>query len=112
MNGDNEPVELKSPKEKGPETVTSGALEEINFSPLIDYFGMERPTLEETNLLRDLYQLVGSDDKTEMLTKIKEVEQRIGFPPTGEKRIPRIVNYLKLDKEINDLLSQQRVIIR
>ena len=111
MNGD-EPIKLKSPEEKGAETVSSGALEEINFSPLIDYFGMERPSLEETNMLRDLYQMLGTNDKTEMLTKLKEVEQRIGFPPTGERRIPRVIRYIQLDQEINNLLKEQRTIIR
>jgi len=49
-----EEVKLKPPSEKGSEQVPDSANEEIEFAPIIDYFGMDRPDLQTKNDLREL----------------------------------------------------------
>lgn len=86
------------------------ALEEIEFAPLVDYFTMERPTLDEKNDLRYLYQWArkqGAIEKGDILRNIKRLEIKLGHPPTSENRIKRIINYLKIDDQIDSLLLEQ-----
>lgn len=110
-----EEVKLKPPSEKGSEQVPDSANEEIEFAPIIDYFGMDRPDLQTKNDLRELYGLITEGErlsKGEMLMRLRDVELKLGNPPTGENRLRRIIRYLSIDKELTDLLKEQRSFIR
>lgn len=111
---EDKPVKLKSPQEKGPELGPETGLEEIDFAPLIDYFGMDRPSLEEKNDLRELYRLIdgGKLEKGELMSKLRHLEIRLGAPPTGENRLRRIINFLALDKQIEELIKEQQSYLR
>jgi hypothetical protein len=110
-----ESVELKSPDKKGPELGPEAGLEEIDFAPLIDYFGMDRPDGQTKNDLRELFTHLsksGELSKGELMGKLRAVERRLGAPPTSENRIRRIVNYLALDDQIGDLIKEQASYVR
>lgn len=105
-----EEVILKDTTEKGPEVGPEAGLEDIDFAPLIDYFGMDRPSLDEKNELRGILEWLsaeGARDKADQLTKLKQLELRLGSPPTGERRLGRLLNYMKLDMQIGRLLKEQ-----
>lgn len=105
-----EEVILKESQEKGAELGPESGLEEIDFAPLIDYFGMDRPSLDEKGELRGILEWLnaqGARDKADQLTKLKQLELRLGSPPTSERRLARLVNYMKLDMQIDRLLKEQ-----
>lgn len=108
-------VILKESVDKGAESGPPSALEEIDFAPLVDYFGMDRPSLEEQNELRGILEWLtsqGARDKADQLTKLKQLEIRLGSPPTGERRLGRLLGYMKLDMQIDRLLKEQGAYVR
>lgn len=110
-----ETVELKAPKDKGPEAGPVGALEEIDFAPLVDYFDMDRPNFHESNDLRDLYRLISGGEslsKGELLMRVRDLDMKLGSPATGEKRIKRMIRYLEIDQQLEELLKEQKAYIR
>lgn len=107
-----EEVKLKESVEKGPETVSEGSNEEVDFAPMIDYFGMERPSLEEKNDLRELIGLLGTTNKVTLLTKLRQLEIKIGMPPTSENRLKRIIRVLDIDRQVGDLLKEQEAYVK
>jgi len=111
---EDKPVELKPSEEKGPELGPETGLEEIDFAPLLDYFDIDRPSLHEKNDLRELHQLLdaGNLTKGELMSKLRHLEIRLGAPPTGENRLRRIINFLALDKQIEELIKEQQGYIR
>ena len=109
---DQENVQEQKPSliAEAPESNT--ALEEGEFAPLVDYFTMERPNLDEQKDLRFIYQWArkqGAEERGEILAKIKKLEIKLGAPPTGENRMKRLINYLKIDAQLDSLLLEQSV---
>lgn len=105
----NKEVETPTPSVGNPST-----LEEIDFAPLLDYFGMDRPLLDEKNDLRYISTWIGKQgqEKGDQMLALKKLEIKLGFPPTGENRLKRIINYLKIDEQLGDLLKEQEAIRR
>jgi len=97
-----------------PSVGNPATLEEIDFAPLLDYFGMDRPLLDEKNDLRYIYNWVRKqgEEKGDQMLALKKLEIKLGFPPTGENRLKRIVNYLKIDEQLEDLLKEQEAYVR
>jgi len=97
-----------------PNVGNASTLEEIDFAPLLDFFGMDRPLLDEKNDLRYIYDWSRKQgtEKGDQLLALKKLEMRMGSPPTGENRLKRIINYLKIDEQLDSLFKEQEAIRR
>ena len=85
---------------------------------LYQMFDIELTKADDTQKerLRDLSNWVseGLEEKSigNILTKIKEIDNKLGATPIGSSRLNRIWNHLKISQRINDLHKQQRALER
>jgi len=85
---------------------------------LYSMFDIPIESAEETEKgrLRDLSNWVseGLEEKSigNILTKIKEIDNKLGATPIGSSRLNRIWNHLKISQRIKDLHTQQRALER
>lgn len=101
MEEDIRPKDTPAPNLGNPST-----LEEIDFAPLIDYFGMERPSLEEKNDLRTLHSLLPGKDAIEKLHALRKYEIKVGYPPTSENRMRRIIRMMEIEKDLDNKFTE------
>lgn len=96
--------------EKGPELEGPGALDEIDFAPLRDFFEMERPDSQESERLGFITKWMkqhGYENKSDLIAKLGTLEREMGAPNLGESRLGRIYNWLKIDSEIESLMKER-----
>ena len=85
---------------------------------LYSMFDIELTKAEDTQKekLRDLSNWVSADLQEKsignIMSKIKEIDNKLGATPIGSSRLNRIWNHLKISQRINDLHKQQRALER
>lgn len=109
-----EEVQLKDSQDKGPELGPETGLEEIDFGPILDFFDMDRPLLQEKNDIRELHNWAvgeGAKTRSEILQKIKELDIQLGAPPTGESKIRRMLNHISISRQIKELEKEREAYV-
>lgn len=78
------------------------------------FFGIDLGTAEgkQFDRLKDIAQWTFSDVETlgDGLSKLKQLEIKMGAPKMGQNREDRIHNYIKLQRNINDLVKRQEAL--
>lgn len=104
-------IEPASPKPVTEESALTGEGRSVDVGSqqLTGYFELHSPNQEETNMISDLSQMLGFniDDPTEMLWKVRNIENRIGAPKIGTSRLQHLYNFVKLDSHIKGLEAQR-----
>lgn len=85
--------------------------DEIN--PIAGLVGLDTHNLNDTDKtsLRAIYDFVRGDSKEmtemELLHQVRQLENRLGFPNLGERRIDKIYRYVKLQSQIENLTKSR-----
>lgn len=109
---------------------------EISSVPVQTYVAKEIPTIPSWNgIPMDIYKYMGvdffdSDDKMQvelkdihdyarsrsngmpgdMIQKIEELEIKLGHPQIGQSRLAQLTNYIRVQRNITDLMKQKRAL--
>lgn len=76
----------------------------------IDFFDASDKHLGE---LKDIYEYAKSrsDGRPgDMIQKIEELQHRLGEPSIGTSRLAQLTNYIRVQKNISDLMKQKRAL--
>ena len=87
---------------------SSGDAADQALFPLIEYFDLERSTPKEKEWLSYILEYAkgkGAKTKGDLYKIVRSEETKLGAPPLGERRIPRLVRYLKTNAEISELMN-------
>ena len=78
------------------------------------FFGIDLGTAEGKQLdkLKEISEWTFGDVETlgDGMSKLKELEIKMGSPKMGQNREDRIHNYIKLQRNINDLIQRQEAL--
>jgi hypothetical protein len=69
-------------------------------------FNTPKKTMEQLKTVSD-WALKGVETTGDGLAKIRDIERKIGLPRAGESRISRLHDYLRIQRNIDDLLKRQ-----
>ena len=74
----------------------------------VDFDAVGRGSTEEQ--LKDIEHWTYKDVETagDGLSKLKQLEIKLGVPQNGESRITRLHRYVKMQRQIDDLMARQR----
>jgi hypothetical protein len=76
----------------------------------IDFFDSSDKNIEE---LKDIYQYARSRSNGmdgDIIQRIDELKNRLGEPEIGTTRLAQLSNYVRLNRQISDLMKQKRVL--
>lgn len=80
----------------------------INYNPqhlsdITTYLNVQTPTTQENDQLDFVYNVLKDNarDSGDMLLKARKIERKLGAPMSGETRLGRIYNYLKIQHQID-----------
>lgn len=93
---------------------TTTATPDANFvaddiGPIAGLLGLDRTTIspQDTSALEEIYKFVRGDAKEmtelELLYKVRTLENRLGIPSLGERRLDKLARYVKLQSQIDNL---------
>lgn len=84
--------------------------------PLAGLLGISTPTDNESTMLKEMAEFFRADKKEftdiELLHEFRQLENRLGFPSLGERRIDKVYRYIKLQRQIDSLTKQRDKEIR
>lgn len=80
---------------------------------LIYYFNIDISKIDEDsrNKLKDIGKFYGND-RVNMVTKISELERKLGCPFNGETRQSKVWNHIRISKAIKGLELQREALYR
>lgn len=80
--------------------------------PIAGLLGLDTHNLKatDTNYLQEIYDFVRGDSKEmtplEVLAKVRNLENRLGIPRLGERRLDKVYRYVKLQSQIDNLSKE------
>lgn len=98
------------PENNQQNTPSGDSFRDLNFLSLKGYFNVELPTVDQEDDLNFIYKYFeesGAKDMADILLNIKAVERKLGAAPLGTSRVSAVKNYLKIQKQIDDLTKQK-----
>lgn len=78
----------------------------------VDFFEASDKHQEE---LRDIYEYVkqkSNGQPGDIIQKIEELQNRLGEPSIGTSRLAQLSNYVRINKNISDMMKQKRAMER
>lgn len=94
---------------KASPVAVDGAFVKDNTFPIASYIGLDTHKISDADqqTLQNIYDFVRGDAKEmtelEMLSKIRELENRLGMTSLGERRLDKVARYVKLQSQIDNL---------
>ena len=95
--------DIKVIEKKGTVTVETGPAPDTLPTPLQGFLGVDRPTTEESQKLKEVWDFIEGDSEADRLYKIQQLENRLGSPSLGQSRLDLVYEYAKLTKQITTL---------
>lgn len=98
---------------KGTEAPADQGFNVDNIRPIAGLVGLDTHSLSDTDTkqLTDIYEFIRGDAKEmtelELLSKVRELEQRLGLTNLGERRVDKLYRYVKLQSQIEGLTKQR-----
>jgi hypothetical protein len=76
----------------------------------VDFFDSSEKHQTE---LREIYEYAKAKSNGmpgDTIQKIEELQHKLGEPPIGTSRLAQLTNYIRINRNISDLLKQKRVL--
>ena len=81
----------------------SGASVDVFPVPLQGYLNIDRPTTEEAQQLKEIWDFIDGEGEADKLYRIQQLENRLGSPALGQTRLDKLYEYAKITRQIDTL---------